>query len=105
VPIARYILILIFAIWIFLFIVYRKKIKECKIVIPLLCIATVPYIWYIIFAGHSSIHCWFTNKIQAMSAFAVLCAMFETIDTQNIGKYIKKDRRNKNENSRINTML
>lgn len=90
VPTAKYILTLIFTIWIVAFILYRKKFKECKLVFPLFCIAIVPYIWYLTFSGHSSIHAWFTNKIQAVTLFAILCLLFETIDNTKIGTYINK---------------
>ena len=89
-PIAKYIVIGITIIWGIMFVLYRKPIKNFNILIPLLCISIVPYIWYIAFAGHSSIHCWFTYKIQAMSIFAILSAMFYTIDENQIGKFIKK---------------
>ena len=56
--------------------------------------------WYIVFAGHSTIHCWFTNKIQAMSVFAILCGIFYMVDVDKIGKYKKKLKRGgKNENN------
>lgn len=88
-PIAQFIMKIFIVGWIILFVFYRKKIKDCKTVIPLLCIAIVPYIWYILFAGHSTIHCWFTNKIQAITVFALLCAMGETINKKRFGRFIK----------------
>lgn len=100
-PIARYILLIITVIWVIMFTLYKKRNKDLKIVIPLICISIVPYIWYSAFAGHSSIHSWFTNKIQAMSIFAILSAMSYTINEKNIGKYIKKIKYGgKNENNK-----
>ena len=93
VPTAKYILLLIFVIWIIAFILYRKKFKEYKLAIPLICIAIVPYIWYLAFSGHSSIHAWFTNKIQAVTLFAILCLLFEVIDNNKIGTYINRIKR------------
>lgn len=90
VPIAKYILSTIFVIWGILMIFFRKKLKNLIVVVPLICIAIVPYIWYILFAGHSSIHCWFTNKIQAMSLFAILCSMCYTIDFTNFKSIVEK---------------
>lgn len=90
VPVAKQVLILIGVILAILLVLYHKKIRELKNIVPLICIAVVPYAWYIVFAGHSIIHCWFTNKIQAMSVFAVLCAIVYMVDEKNIGKYIKK---------------
>ena len=82
VPIAKYIMAAITVAWIGLFIFFRKKTSEFKAVLPLFCIAIVPYLWYIVFAGHSSIHTWFTNRIQAVTAFAVLTAMCLTIKNE-----------------------
>lgn len=79
VPIAKYIMIATSILWAGLFIFFRKKINECKVILPILCIAIVPYLWYIILAGHSSIHFWFTYRIQAVTAFAILSAMCITI--------------------------
>ena len=83
VPIAKYIMGVAFVIWIGLFAFFRKNISEIKGVLPLLLIAIVPYLWYILFAGHSSIHFWFTYRIQAVSVFAVLSAMCLTIKENN----------------------
>lgn len=90
VPVAKYIIVTIFAIWVILFALYKKSIKECKVIIPLLCISIVPYIWYFVFSGHSSIHFWFTNRIQVVTIFSLLCAILETIDKNKFGKYVRK---------------
>lgn len=79
VPIAKFIILSLTIAWICLFIFFRKKASEFKAVLPLLCIAIVPYLWYIVFAGHSSIHMWFTYRIQAVTAFSILTAMCLTI--------------------------
>lgn len=86
IPIAKYVMILLTIVWGMLFIIFRKKIKECKVVIPMICIATVPYMWYIMFAGHSCIHSFFTHRIQAVTVFALLCSMSETIIFRKIGR-------------------
>ena len=69
--------------------------RKNELFFPLFCIAIVPYIWYLMFSGHSSIHAWFTNKIQAVTLFAMLCLLFETIDNTKIGTYINKIKKNK----------
>lgn len=79
VPIAKYIMIASTVLWIGMLIFYRKKFSEIKVVLPLLFIAIFPYLWYIVFAGHSSIHFWFTYRIQAITVFAILCIMNVTI--------------------------
>lgn len=89
IPTARYILAGVSAIWLIMFVCYKKQFSKMKVLIPLMCIAVVPYIWYLAFSGHSSIHSWFTNKIQAMSIFAILSAMFYTIDNNRVGSYRK----------------
>ena len=89
VPIAKFVMICLGMIWIILYNFIRKDIKECKCVISLLCIAIVPYMWYLVFAGHSSIHSWFTNRIQAVTVFAILSAMAYTLDFSKILRRIK----------------
>ncbi len=90
IPTARYILAVVAAIWLVMLLLYKRERKEMKVWLPLIGIAIVPYIWYLAFAGHSSIHSWFTNKIQAMSIFAILSGMFYMIDETKIGKYINR---------------
>ena len=69
----------IFVIWIIALIRKRKNIKDMKSIIPLILVALYPYAWYFAFAGHSTIHAWFTYRSQAIAIFAILCAMIETI--------------------------
>lgn len=88
IPVAKQILLVFTLIWGVLLLIYRKTIKECKIVVPLICISVVPYVWYLAFSGHSSIHSWFTNKIQAMTLFAILSIYVETINFRK-GCYLK----------------
>lgn len=95
VPVAKKLMILFTAVWVVLFALYRKRIKECKIVIALIMIAVIPYVWFFVFAGHSGIHAWFTYRIQAITVFALLSLYGETIDKNNVGKYIKRIRREK----------
>ncbi len=94
-PIAQKIMIILTGMWALLFCLYRKKIKECKVAITLIIVSFIPYVWFFIFAGHSGIHAWFTNRIQAITAFAILALYGETIDISKIGKYIKMIRREK----------
>lgn len=95
IPIAKWILRILAILWIIMFVLTKKKFQESKVAIPLLCIAIVPYMWYIMFAGHSSIHSWFTNKIQAMTVFAILCAMGESIKITNLKNILLKRGREK----------
>ena len=88
-------MIVLTGIWAILFVLYRRKIKECKVAITLIMISVIPYAWFFIFAGHSGIHAWFTNRIQAITVFALLSLYGETIDKNNVGKYINRIRREK----------
>lgn len=93
VPTAKYVLAVLAIFWLIACLPYHSKPKQWKCILPLMCIAIVPYVWYILFAGHSAIHCWFTNKIQAMTLFALLCGMAEMIDETKLGSYRKKRRK------------
>ena len=97
-----------FIVWIISLIKNRKKIKETKITIITIFIGLYPYIWYATFAGHSTIHAFFTFRLQAISILALFCTMIEFIDIDKIKGYINKKRKeynNERENSSINTML
>ena len=98
-PMVNVILFLILAIWTAFFIYYKKGIKQCSIIVPLICIGLIPYLWYIVVSGHSLIHYWFTYRLQAITVFSIMCLMIETIDIKKV-KEVKK-----NGNSSINTML
>lgn len=77
-------LIVIVIAWAILMIKNRKKIKNIKPIIPLLFVAIYPYVWYMTFAGHSTIHAWFTYRIQAIALLGVLSAMIECIDEKKL---------------------
>lgn len=47
--------------------------------LSLLLISVYPYIWYFIFANHSSIHAFFTYRIQMITVFAVLIMLHGVI--------------------------
>lgn len=93
---------LIGIIWIVFMIKNRKKINNIKVIVPLLLIALYPYIWYLFFAGHSTLHAWFTFRLQAITIFAVISAMIECVD---IKKEKKVGRGINGKNSSNNTML
>lgn len=82
------VMILLFTIivitWAILMIKNRKKISNMKIAISLLIISVYPYVWYMTFAGHSTIHAWFTYRIQAIAILGVLSAMIECIDVNKL---------------------
>lgn len=74
----------LFIIWIPLFVKYRKKIKEMKSIICICLIAIYPYIWYVAFSNHSTIHAWFTYRAQVITIFGFLGILSETIDFNKI---------------------
>ncbi|MCI8760719.1 MAG: hypothetical protein HFJ34_06395 [Clostridia bacterium] len=76
--------IFIIVIWFIMMINNKKKIKDIKIVIPLLFVSLYPYIWYFTFAGHSMIHSYFTYRAQAIAVLGVLCSMIQCIDFASI---------------------
>lgn len=77
-------------LWIVILSKKRKKLKECKMIIPLVILAIYPYIWYIIFAGHSKIHAFFTFRLQLISLIAILYSMIECTDLKKLQKPINK---------------
>lgn len=68
--------IIIGIIW-FINLIKRRNIKGIKGSIPLLLISIYPYVWYAVIAGHSTIHAFFTYRIQVITIFGFLCAMLE----------------------------
>lgn len=83
----------IIILWIVVMLKNKKKLKECKMVVPLTIIAIYPYIWYIIFAGHSKIHAFFTFRVQLISLISILYSMIECIDLRKLQKPTKKYKR------------
>lgn len=70
---------------------YKKKIKDMKIIIVYTMISLYPYVWYFVFAGHSTIHAWFTFRLQAITIFAILCALIECIGIKNKSRLLEKE--------------
>lgn len=51
---------------------------------PLLLIACMPIVWYVVLKNHSSIHFWFTYRSLAVSVFGVLAFMDGCLDKDKI---------------------
>lgn len=51
---------------------YRDFIRK---IIPFLIIAAMPFVWYLLAANHSSIHCWFTYRSLSVTIFALFGMM------------------------------
>lgn len=69
--------IIIMVVWGIAMVKNKKKLKEMKIVIPLLLVALYPYIWYFTFAGHSMIHAYYTYRAQAIAVLGILFSMIQ----------------------------
>lgn len=69
-------------IWIIALIRNRNKEINWKKIITLVMISIYPYVWYAIFSGHSTIHAFFTYRIQAITIFGILSAMLECINIE-----------------------
>ncbi len=83
--------IIIAVVWVIIFVKKLKNkeiknIKSLKMIIPLIIIAIYPYLWYAVVAGHSTIHAFFTYRIQAITIFAGLCAMIECVNIKEVKK-------------------
>lgn len=76
--------IVLLIIWFVGMIKNRKNLKKCKIVVLLCILAIYPYAWYFMFAGHSTIHTFFTYRLQVITIFAILCIMIETTKKENL---------------------
>lgn len=49
---------------------HRKKIAWLKI-IPLIVVACIPLLWYLVASNHSYVHYWYTFRVLAVSVFAL----------------------------------
>lgn len=85
------IMLMSFIAWIPLFIKHRKKLKDMKNIVFIGLIAIYPYIWYVAFSNHSSIHAWFTYRAQVISIFGFLGILSESIDFEKIKNKENKD--------------
>ncbi len=61
------VVVLLLAVW--------KKLKDWKTIaayLPILFVASYPYIWYLVMSNHSQIHYWYTYRAQLVTLFGVL---------------------------------
>ena len=52
-----------------------KKLKDLRTIggyLPILAVATYPYIWYLVMSNHSQIHFWYTYRAQIVALFGIL---------------------------------
>lgn len=58
-----------------LFLAVWKKLKDWKTMsayLPILFVASYPYIWYLVMSNHSQIHYWYTYRAQLVALFGIL---------------------------------
>ncbi len=69
-------------LWLLLIIVVsvQKRWKNIRNLWPLLLIAILPYVWYMVFANHSQVHFFFTNRTQYGTLMAILVMFAQSID-------------------------
>lgn len=71
----------------FLIVFYHRKFQG---ILPILCVnALVPVLWFIVFKGHSSVHCWFTYRHALASVWCGLLVIYHLLDFEKLGKTIK----------------
>lgn len=85
-------LIFIICIVILLLVLFHKKVQG---IIPVLCIiAVIPVMWYIVFKGHTAIHCWFTYRHTLASVWCALLCVYYLFDFEKFKNTIKKIKKN-----------
>ncbi len=60
---------------VFLLLALWKKLKDQKEILaylPILFVASYPYIWYLVMSNHSQIHYWYTYRAQLVTLFGIL---------------------------------
>lgn len=78
------IVIALLIIGIIAMILCRKHTNEIITITPILLIALMPFVWYIILKNHSQVHCWFTYRNLSITLYAVFAFISYSIDTKKI---------------------
>jgi len=67
---------------------------EKKKMLPFLFICILPFVWYMIFSSHSSIHFWYTYRLLTMSIFAMCAYFFNAAESRKQSEsYCRKDKK------------
>lgn len=74
------VLLVIVLIWLVLVIRAHKSFNNIKKAFPILILAVMPYVWFMIMANHSQMHYWFTYRIQMISVFILFYFLFYCVD-------------------------
>ncbi|MBR2240753.1 MAG: hypothetical protein IJ890_05190 [Clostridia bacterium] len=71
-----------------------KKFDKTKLklitILPLLACSIAPYIWYVVLANHSYIHCWMTYRIQGITVFGILSIILSAVNMEKNKKLLPK---------------
>lgn len=81
---------LLLVLWLIVFIFYKKPWKQIVSCLPLLLVALLPYVWFVILLNHNQHHYYFTYRIQAMTVFSVCVFLIFSIDWPRINRDIKE---------------
>lgn len=57
------------------FFLWRKNKRRTGKYALILLVCTYPYLWYLVLANHSQIHCFFTFRAQMITAFGILAVL------------------------------
>lgn len=68
-------LALVFIVWIVIFIRKHKPIKELISLSPLLLVALLPFVWFLVLQNHNQHHAYFTYRILMISVFGLYAFM------------------------------
>lgn len=69
---------------------FHKPLDKCKGSYLFALIAITPYMWFVVFKGHTHIHYWFTYRIQAIFVMSIMCAILYCIDINKIKTFLKR---------------
>ena len=61
---------------------HRRTDGRLRSLTPLLVLALVPYVWYVVMADHSTVHYWFTYRIQAITVYAAIFSLLFAFDPE-----------------------
>lgn len=74
-----------FMAWLFLLFVVVMILyingKDWRRALMFLCVAAMPYVWYVVVANHSYLHAWFTYRSQSIALLALAMVMLSMSDT------------------------
>lgn len=74
---------------IILFLIFKKEKRELTYMIPLLIIAIVPYVRYVVLANHSYLHYFFTFRSQFPVIMAIILTFVHGVDMKKMNQQIQ----------------